>query len=167
MEGRVDITYQNCLTPFALLAALPLLAACSVTVSDADVGKKAGVDIQSPIGDLSVRTDVDARNTGLPVYPGARPLRDGQEPESANVNIRSALFGLEVLAAKYESDVAPNAIVEYYNREMRTYGDVIECRGNIDFKGRMGSQRPVCKASRGPARSSSSQVQKSATESSA
>jgi hypothetical protein len=63
------------------------------------------VDIKSPLGDVSVRTDVKNLDTGLPVYPGAQPLREHGEHESANVNVDSRWFGVKVIAAKYESDM--------------------------------------------------------------
>jgi hypothetical protein len=136
------------------LAVLPLMAACSIDVTDDGEGRKKAVDIQSPLGDLSVKTDVDNPDTGLPVYPGARPMRDKEEPESADVQLDSAWFDLRVMAAKYEGDASPAAVVEFYKRELAAYGPVTECRGDIDFKGRRGTQRAVCKE-----RSRSGQVQ--------
>ena len=127
-----------------VLTILPLLAACRVTVSDDGQGGREAVDNQSPLGDLSVRTDIPSPDTGLAVYPGARPLRDEKEDESADVRIDTPLFGLRVVSSKFESDAIPGAIVEHYRRELATYGPVTECRGNVDFKGREGAQSPVC-----------------------
>jgi tellurite resistance-related uncharacterized protein len=104
------------------------------------------VEILTPLGDLSVRTDVESLDTGLPVYPGSRPIRKGaHEPDNAEVRIGAGLFGLEVIAAKFESDADPAAIVDFYKGEMRTYGNVTECHGNIDFRGRRGARKPICK----------------------
>ncbi len=36
-------------------------------------------------------------------------------------------------------------ILEFYRREMKTYGPVTECRGDVDFRGGPGSRRVVCK----------------------
>jgi hypothetical protein len=127
-----------------VLAIAPLLAGCRVTVSDDREGPGEAVDIQSPIGDLSVRTDVPSPDTGLAVYPGAQPLREGKEDESADVTIDSPLFGLRVVAATFESEASPAAVVAHYRREMAAYGPVTECRGELDFRGREGSRRPVC-----------------------
>ncbi len=138
----------------AVVAALPLLAACSVTVADDRDGRGEAVDVKSPIGDLSVRTDVVSPDTGLAVYPGARPLRDQKEEQSADVRIDSPLFGLRVVASKFESAASPSAIVDHYRRELAAYGAVTECRGEIDFKGPDGAQRPACKE-----RAKASQIQ--------
>jgi hypothetical protein len=130
--------------PLALVfsAVLPL-AACGVDVHEAGPGKS--VDIKSPFGAVSVRTDVKNPDTGLRVYPGARPLRDDDDPESANVSVSSAWFGVRVVAATYESADAEDKILDFYRREMKTYGPVTECRGDVDFRGGPGGKRPVCR----------------------
>ena len=53
-------------------------------------------------------------------------------------------FGVKVIAAKYESDDAQDRILEFYRREMKTYGTVTECRGDVDFRGGSGDRRVVC-----------------------
>jgi hypothetical protein len=118
------------------------LAGCDIDVRGGGSGRKADVDVRTPVGAVSVRTDVKSPDTGLPVYPGGRPRRDAERaPESANVDIGTSWFGVKVVAAKYESDDAPEKILEFYRREMQTYGTVTECKGDVDFKGR----KPVCK----------------------
>src|SRR5215471_9496247 len=54
--------------------AVLVLAACSVDVKNHD-GEDKNVDIRTPIGGIHVSNDVDAKDTGLPVYPGARPAK--------------------------------------------------------------------------------------------
>lgn len=118
-----------------LLAVLLFASGCSVSVEDHDEKAKKDVDISTPVGDLSVRTNTQASEVGLPVYPGARALREpGEDESSANVNIATPWFGLQVVAAKFESDDKPDKILEFYRKEMGTYGDVRECRGEADFK---------------------------------
>jgi hypothetical protein len=130
----------------AVSASLPL-AACSIDVSDDDTRGRKDVDIRTPVGAMTVQTGVNA-DTGLAVYPGAAPLLDDREPESANVNIGTSLFGLRVAAAKFESVAPPETILDFYRNEMKAYGDVQECRGDIDFRGRGDSARTVCKERR-------------------
>src|SRR5262245_51373393 len=128
----------------ALLATSLLLPACGVNVDRDEQGRKTKVDIHSPFGDVKVRTDVDASATGLPVYPGARPLRNRHdEPESADVNVGNSWFGVKVVATKFEHDDAPEPIVDFYKNALKQYGDVLECHGHIDFK--HGTHEPVCK----------------------
>lgn len=118
------------------------LAGCDVDVHERDGGKN--VDLRSALGDVSVRTTEGGSATGLPVYPGARLLHDeDEEPASVDVSVASSYFGMQVAAAKFESDAEPRAIVDFYKDKLSAYGAVVECRGDIDFEGNPG--RPVCK----------------------
>jgi hypothetical protein len=126
-----------------VLIAIPI-AACDIDVRKQESDGKAEVDIQTPVGDLSVRTGI-AADTGLKVYPGARPLQEEDDPASADVNVGNSMFGVKVLAAKYESADAEEKIIEFYRNEMKSYGAVTECRGDIDFRGKRGERQPVCR----------------------
>ena len=132
-----------------LLAASLLVPACGVTVDKQEQNGKAKVDINTPFGSINVNTQVDPAATGLPIYPGARPAHDRRgEPGSADVNVGNSYFGVKVVAAKFEHDDAPEPIIDFYKSAMKTYGDVLECHGDIDFKGRHGDSHPVCKERR-------------------
>ena len=135
---------SRALSLVVLTAAVWPLGGCSVDVQEDGFGSRKDVDIRTPVGAMSVRTGVDA-DTGLPVFPGATPLRGDDEPESATVNIGSGLFGLNLAAAKFETDAEPDAVIRFYRDAMNAYGDVLQCEGDVDFRGRPGRQRPVCK----------------------
>ena len=131
----------------AAAAALLLLGAtaCDINVKKDGEAKK-NVDIQTPFGGLKVRTEVDPKEIGLPVYAGARRVADeGHDSSSANVTLGIPGFGLKVIAAKFESDDSSDKVLEFYRKEMKTYGSVTECRGDIDLKGDPGSQEVTCK----------------------
>jgi len=132
----------------ASLVVLPL-AACEIRVQrDAD-DHPTDVDIETPLGDVSVRSDTIPSDVGLPVYPGARPVVDGPDHDNANVSIDSPFGDVRVAALKFESDAAPEAIAEYYRRVMETYGAVTVCRGEIDFDDGGSGRAPRCKGRRG------------------
>jgi len=137
----------------ALLTVLLLsLAACSMHVSEEGKAekRKKDVEIKTPVGGLSVRTDVDARDTGLPLYPGARLLKDrDDEPGSANVNIGTSFFGIKVVAAKFESDDDSEKVLDFYRKELKSLGQVTECKGDMEFEGPKGSKKVVCKSGSG------------------
>ena len=130
-------------TLVTIVSASLLLSACGRAGREAE-SRTRDVGIRTPLGDLSVRTDIDGRETGLPLYPGAQPVRDANEGDGARVTIATPLFGFDVVAAKYESADATDLLIEFYRREMRTYGDVVECRGDVDFKARRGGRLPTC-----------------------
>lgn len=124
-----------------LLSIAVPLAACNIDVQHDESAGKADVDITTPVGNVSVHTNVGAADTGLAVYPGARPLENDKDPRNANVSVGNSIFGVKVVAAKYESSDAQDRIIDFYRNELKTYGDVLECRGNVDYRG----GRPVCR----------------------
>lgn len=137
----MDTAITGRLIPIALCTGALVLAACDIKVEEGEGGKQKNVDIRTPIGDVSVRTDVEGADTGLPVYPGAQPVKEeGEEGGSADVNIGTSFFGIRVVAAKYRSDDAPGRVVDFYRNSMQPYGAVTECRGDYDFEG----DKPVC-----------------------
>jgi hypothetical protein len=121
-----------------LLAAIAglWLAGCSVTEHKRqdEKGESKDVDIRTPFGSLSVRKTVDAKETGLATYPGARPKQDDEHGNGANVNISSSLFGVKVVAVKFESDDPPEKVLNFYRKEMGRYGKVVDCTGSFNLK---------------------------------
>ena len=129
----------------AVAAAALLLAACEIRVGrDAD-RHPTDVDVDTPLGDLSVTKDAVPEDVGVAVYPGARPLEDGDDTDRANVYLDTPFLDLRVAALKYTSDDSPDAIAEFYRRELAAYGPVTVCRGDIDFER---DPSPRCKSRR-------------------
>jgi hypothetical protein len=123
-----------------------LLAACGVTVHERDEGRSADVEVSTPLGAVSVQTNVGTTATGLPVYPGSRLKRDNDNDSgSADVDIRAFSMELKVVAAQFDGDAEPEAIVGFYKEAMATYGTVTECRGRIDVNRWKRARRPPCK----------------------
>ena len=119
----------------AALVCLSALIGCSITTHDKENGKKDDVDIKTPFGSLSVKQgQADVKETGLTPYPGAQPRRDSDdEHHSANVNISSSLFGLKVVALKFESGDAPDKVLAFYRKDMGKYGKVVDCTGGFSM----------------------------------
>ena len=112
-----------------LLVACLVWPACSVNVRKEANGEDKQVDIKTPLGGLHVSKGADVRDTGLPVYPGAR-LKPGDSEDhdkSANVNLSAFGFGLQVVALEYESDDAPAKLISYYEDQLKKYGKVLQC----------------------------------------
>jgi hypothetical protein len=120
------------LVPAALLAALVVLPACSINVKDKKNGEgESRVDIKTPMGDIHVNDQPDIRETGLALYPGAKPAEKeySDDKKGANVNISGPGFALKVVAAEFTSDDSPDKIMAYYNKELQKYGTVVQCHG--------------------------------------
>jgi len=114
---------------FAPIAIVLLCAACSVNVKKDAQGQDKNVDIDTPFGGIHVNQKADVRDTGLPVYPGARPKEkdDEGDEKSANVNISTSAFGLKVVVVDFSSDDPPSKVVSYYQEQLKKYGKVLEC----------------------------------------
>jgi hypothetical protein len=113
----------------ASLAALPLLAACSVNVKKEANGQDKQVDITTFAGGLHVSNEAAVADTGLTVYPGARlkPKDSSGDNKSANVNLSGFGYGLKVVALEYESADTPAKILSFYKGQLKKYGTVLEC----------------------------------------
>jgi hypothetical protein len=111
------------------LAALVALPACKINVQKSDNGQDKKVDIETPLGGIHVNKDANARDTGLPVYPGAREKDTGKDGEekSANVNISTGFFGVKVVAIEFLSDDPPEKVTAYYRDQLKKYGAILVC----------------------------------------
>lgn len=120
---------------FPALICLIALAGCTISTSDKGNGKKDDVDIRTPFGSLSVKNgSSDIKDTGLSAYPGARVKQDSDDDKhSANVNISSSLFGLKVVALKFESDDSTDKVLAFYRKDMGKYGKVLDCSGGFNM----------------------------------
>lgn len=136
---------------------LAAMAGCSITThKDTSTGKEKDVDIRTPFGSISVHKDSSgAKETGLSLYPGAQLKKDLDEHEgSANVNISSPLFGIKVVAVKYQSDDSPEKVLAFYRKDMARYGNVVDCTGgfNMSFHHHDRDAEVTCEGHGGPDR---------------
>jgi len=122
---RTKLTLTLALAVTSLMA----LPACSINVKKDDNGQDEKVDIETPVGGIHVSKGADARDTGLPIYPGARQKDDDKDGEekSANVNISAGFFGLKVVAVEFLSDDSPEKVSAYYKDQLKKYGTILEC----------------------------------------
>jgi hypothetical protein len=111
-------------------AAILALPGCSMNVKKGDNGEDKKVDINTPLGGIHVNSEADVRDTGLPVYPGARPKKkesNDHDEKNANVDISSFGFSLKVVAVEYESDDPPAKLIAFYQDKLKKFGNVLEC----------------------------------------
>ena len=149
-NAALKISFALLLTAVALL-----LAACSINVDDKKNGKDGKVDIQTPFASIKVNSDEKAADNGIPVYPGAhlRPKENG-DGHTANVNIGGPGFGLKVIAAEYETSDAPEKVKAFYEDKMKTFGEVLVCRGHnggsdVHMGSKGDSEKLTCKDTHG------------------
>lgn len=116
---------------FMFAAAFLLLTGCSVNVKKNNDGEDKNVDIDTPFGGIHVKNDADVRDTGLPVYPGAKPKEksdsDSGDQKSANVDISTSAFAVKVVAIEYQTSDAPGKVIAFYKGRLKQFGNVLEC----------------------------------------
>jgi hypothetical protein len=87
-------------------------------VNQAKDGKQ--VSVQTPIGSLEVKKDVNEAQLGLPIYPGATRLKD---EDSATINLNfGGEQGVHVVVAKFETADDLDKVRSFY--QDRVGGDV-------------------------------------------
>jgi len=120
------------------LAGALLAGLCGCKIQKQGEGANKKVDIETPVGSLHVNTQVDPKDTGLEVYPGATRAEDEEQKHAANLSMGNSLFGVKVVAIRYRSDDPPDKLLDFYRKQLKAYGDVSECRGRVSFtRGRM------------------------------
>jgi hypothetical protein len=123
MNSRIN------LVSLSILAAALALSAC---VNVNKNGNGDNVDVKTPFGSVSVRTDqVKPEETGLNVYPGATLVpKRGHDNDQANVNISSPWGELKVIALNYHSNDDPEKVLAWYRQDLKQkYGKFLECTG--------------------------------------
>lgn len=137
---QIHPTSKNHATRLAVLAAaaglIVLLGGCSIRESRGGNGEAKKVDISTPFGSIHVNAhDVDPKQTGIVVYPGATQIQKEHGDDSANVNIDSSMFGVKVVAVKFRSSDPPEKLLSYYKDQLKSYGNVLECKGHYNAGG--------------------------------
>ena len=107
------------------------LAGCRVNVDKTSNGQDKHVRIDTPFGGIHVNTDqTTAADIGLPTYPGATPVNDDGDNQSADVDMGFGQWQLRVKAAHYFSSDSRDKLQSFYRSALKRYGDVLTCQGN-------------------------------------
>jgi hypothetical protein len=77
---------------------------------------------------LTMAGDAEAKDVGLPLYPGARRHRDKDEDSPGlNFGLWGGGSGVKLAVLKMESDDSPEKIADYYKKKLSKYGKVLDC----------------------------------------
>lgn len=87
----------------------------NVRIEEGKDGKK-GVSIETPVMSLDVNREVDEARLGLPIYPGAKRLKD---EKSATVNIGvPGEENVRIVVAKFETPDSLEKVKEFYKQRL-------------------------------------------------
>ena len=119
------------LVALVAVGGLFLTVGCHVSVDKNGDGKDKNVKIDTPLGGLHVRSDnTVAADIGLPAYPGANVAPDHDGDKSADVHIGFGDFQIRVKVVNYQTTDPQDKVLDYYQKAMGRYGDVIRCQGS-------------------------------------
>lgn len=132
--------FGSCQAALLVIALALPLSGCQMSVQSKKNGKGGdNVDIKTPMGGMKVTTsDVEASDTGVAIYPGARRRPDSEDngdhnSDSAHVNLDLPWFGMKLSVVHYESDDPPQKLMEFYRTELARHGKVLECEGRMSI----------------------------------
>jgi hypothetical protein len=132
METRFS---RNSLPAAVLITGLAVsfgLSGCRVHVDKDSKGNEKNVQVDTPFGGVHVNTDqTSASDLGLPVYPGADPIRDDDNHKSADVHLGFGEWQLRVKAVSYATSDSKEKVEAFYKKALARFGDVITCQDNV------------------------------------
>src|SRR5437763_311660 len=109
-------------------AALVLsLAGCEMNVHKDEANGNKNVEINTPFGDLKVKNQADAKDTGLPVYPGATPkAADDEHGGKGNATVSLSVLSMKIAVLSFVSDDSPDKVASWYREQLKPVGRFIE-----------------------------------------
>jgi len=70
----------------------------------------------------------NAKDVGLPIYPGARSHRDKDDKQSSvKFGLWGGSFAFKLAVVKLESSDSPRKVAEFYKKALAKYGTVLDC----------------------------------------
>lgn len=88
----------------------------SVRVQVNKGGRGQKVSITTPVGSLEVNKNVDEASLGLPIYPGAKRLRD-EDGATVNMNF-GGKDAVRVAAAKFQTPDSLEKVRDFYKQQL-------------------------------------------------
>lgn len=108
------------LLAFHSLSAISLAFFCLVPSHTAAQEQKGAGVIMSG--------DADAKDVGLPLYPGSRRHKDKDaDSTGANLGLWGGGSGFKLVVLKMESDASSDKVADYYKKALAKYGKVLDC----------------------------------------
>jgi len=77
---------------------------------------------------ITMAADADAKDIGLPLYPGSRRHTDkDSDSPGVNLGLWGGGSGFKLAVLKMESDDSMNKVADYYKNKLKKYGKVLDC----------------------------------------
>lgn len=126
----MEIHTKNRISRFTLLSILGLFGLFLAALPVA--GKNGGQNQDKKASNRSVgfilSADAEAKDVGLPVYPGARRSQDTSEESSAlQMGLWGGSSGFRLAVLKLDSNDSPEKVAAFYRKALAKYGAVLDC----------------------------------------
>lgn len=112
-----------------LIAAICLVAVAALPLRAQE--KQDSVSVGPGKGDsigFVASARADAKEVGLPLYPGARPHKEKSDDNPAmQLGLWGHTWGFKLAVMKLESDDSPEKITSFYRKALTRYGKVLNC----------------------------------------
>jgi hypothetical protein len=116
------------------IALLPAVAALTAVllVAQPATSQDSKASSQPTKGSHSIGVmasdEADAKEVGLPIYPGARPHKDkSDDTQAAQLGLWGRDSGFRLVIVKLESKDAPTKVAAFYRKALEKYGKVTSC----------------------------------------
>lgn len=87
----------------------------------------SGVAQDSGGFEIHATPKADAKQIGLPAYPGATPYKDPKSDSKFDFGFTFGETHFKVLAVDYVSQDSSRNILDFYRKPLSKYGEVLEC----------------------------------------
>ncbi len=116
----------------AALLALALLAPSAARAQNQNQNSPDQSSSKSDDGNISagfnLGKDANAKDVGLPLYPGSHRHKDTNDDSSAlNMGLWGGQSGFKMALIKMESTDSPEKVAAFYRKALARYGKVITC----------------------------------------
>ena len=113
---------------FAIVLAL---VPFSAVAQSQQAGPEKKFEIKTPWGGVTASGQAKPQDVGLPLYPGARPLKERpSEDPQVTFSFWTEKEGFKLVVLKYESDERMEKVADFYRKALAKYGKVLECTGS-------------------------------------
>jgi hypothetical protein len=119
-------------SPFATLGISAALAFILLSASPTRAQNQSQPDQKSDDGNISagfnLGKDANAKDVGLPLYPGSHRHKDTNDDSSAlNMGLWGGSSGFKMALIKMESTDTPEKVAAFYRKALARYGQVVTC----------------------------------------
>lgn len=108
--------------------SLALYSSCAIVLGAVCLVPCRTVAQEQKGAGVVVSAEADAKDVGLPLYPGSRRHKDKDEDSTgANLGLWGGGSGFKLVVLKMESDASPDKVADYYKKALAKYGKVLDC----------------------------------------